>query len=1116
MAIYTGTSADNTYTGTTSADTIAGRGGNDSLYGGNGNDRILGEDGSDRLFGGNGADGLAGGIGSDSLFGGAGYDSLDGGVGSDTLVGLDGNDRLQGGNGNDSLAGGNGDDTALGSIGIDRIDGGAGNDSLAGGDNADSLTGGAGNDSIDGGGGSDQLVLAGARATYTFTDLGGGIYRVVDGNATADGNDGSDRFTGIETVQFKDQKAALSTLLNAPPDAVNDTTGVAENATVGGNVLGNDRDPDSDPLSVVAVNGQAARVGTTFTLASGARLTLAADGTYTYDPNGAFDGLGNGDSDTDSFTYTISDGRGGTDTATVTVTIDGVGAVSDRVLFLAQDAVSYGLWQYADGNLVKVGASLGLTPSDMVVGDGTAWFYDDAAVWSYDGSAVHEIQDASGNSLNGFRLTTAGSHLYFLTDTGSGRVLWQADGTVATRVDMPATDPDSLYGAGSDLFFRATDGDEYSMWRYDGSAATRIDLTPGVLEDAVPDRYVGTASDLYFSYLSSADSFSGSRLGRYHDGTFMEVDLGIDSLRTLGELTLLGSTLCFRGEGTNGHEFWTYDGTTVRELDILPGAESSYPSSLTRVGSTLYFSADGTDGRGIFAFDGTSAEMVLGPGSVSGLGNLYAAGANLYFTAEPESHGYSSLWVYDGTTASNVRTDTGALLGDVYDVAISGSTVYVSAMDDGVMNKLWRLDADGTAHAITLPGSGSSGPVDFVAYGDKVFFSGEVAGDGSLWSWDGTSVTPIDFGPAGSTVDSMLAIGDDLFVAREGSDYSTWDLLRYDGSTFTEIDIDNNPDTYNWVDELTEFGGNLFFRGSNESYSALYRYDGTDLTEYRIANTGYSSVPSELTVAGNRLYFRAWDGGPEQDNELWFHDGSALTKIDVDSGSSSSPSDLTAVGSKLFFVANGFFEYGLWMVDGTATTASKISIGSNGGYAPGDLVAEGSTLYFSAAEGDVRSLWAYDGGSSAERIDFDSAGATVPRPLAAVGSSLYFTMDDGAQSDLWRYDGTGAVKVLDGIPGVDDIAGNFASLGGSLYITSWNRSDGEVLWRVDGTDTAVVDLGGAVNPDELQAVGGNLWFSAADVAHGREAWVYDGTDAHRLDANTDGAYPGWPESILPF
>ena len=55
-------------------------------------------------------------------------------------------------------------------------------------------------------------------------------------------------------------------------------------------VLGNDADPDGDPLTAVLVSGP-----------SHGTLTLNANGSFTYTPNANFNG-------TDSFTYRASDG----------------------------------------------------------------------------------------------------------------------------------------------------------------------------------------------------------------------------------------------------------------------------------------------------------------------------------------------------------------------------------------------------------------------------------------------------------------------------------------------------------------------------------------------------------------------------------------------------------------------------------------------------------------------------------------------------------------------------------------------------------------------------------------------------------------------------------------
>lgn len=93
---------------------------------------------------------------------------------------------------------------------------------------------------------------------------------------------------------------------NAGPDAVNDRATTAEDTSVTINVLSNDTDDGSDPLTVTSV-GPASH-GTT---------TGNSDGTVTYAPNANFNGI-------DSFEYSISDGQGGSDTASVLVTVTAV------------------------------------------------------------------------------------------------------------------------------------------------------------------------------------------------------------------------------------------------------------------------------------------------------------------------------------------------------------------------------------------------------------------------------------------------------------------------------------------------------------------------------------------------------------------------------------------------------------------------------------------------------------------------------------------------------------------------------------------------------------------------------------------------------------------------
>ncbi len=123
---------------------------------------------------------------------------------------------------------------------------------------------------------------------------------------------------------------------NDAPIAVDNQYQVSENGILsGGDIIDDlgddpdfadptaDFDVDVEPLTVYEVDGETANVGDAITLSSGALLTVNADGTFSYDPNGQFNDLGNNDTATDSFTYKVTDGDAQSNIATVTITING-------------------------------------------------------------------------------------------------------------------------------------------------------------------------------------------------------------------------------------------------------------------------------------------------------------------------------------------------------------------------------------------------------------------------------------------------------------------------------------------------------------------------------------------------------------------------------------------------------------------------------------------------------------------------------------------------------------------------------------------------------------------------------------------------------------------------
>jgi VCBS repeat-containing protein len=230
-----------------------------------------------------------------------------------------------GGGGDDTLTGGDGNDTLGGNSGDDSLSGGSGRDFMVGGSGDDMLEGGADNDTMVGGSGFDTAVVSG---DFRDTQISRSWFYW-----RLDGPDGRDDLYQMEAVQFDDGILYLDGRNNGPfayADMATTYDNELLSVAAADGLLANDLDFENDPLTVVGVEGGAS-VGVQVALASGALITVNADGSYDYDAGSAFPSLGSGETAIDTFTYTVSDGNGGTDTATVTVTVTGTNSAPQLV-----------------------------------------------------------------------------------------------------------------------------------------------------------------------------------------------------------------------------------------------------------------------------------------------------------------------------------------------------------------------------------------------------------------------------------------------------------------------------------------------------------------------------------------------------------------------------------------------------------------------------------------------------------------------------------------------------------------------------------------------------------------------------------------------------------------
>ena len=339
----------------------------ENVFTGDGNDTIIGNDAANDIRSGRGDDHIHGSAGADHIDGGAGSDTvnysesnaavsvdLDSGTASggfaagDVLSGVESlagsafNDVLTGTDAGNALFGGDGDDELNGLDGTDLLMGGEGEDDIDAGDGDDVIAGGGGDDLLSGGAGKDIAMFAGLASSYAITDH--------TTYYTVSGADGVDTLTGIELLQFDDQTVDIAGVNHAPV-AVVDSFSIEEGDVLTlllSDLLANDTDADSDPLSVLSVGN----------LAHGS-VMLSSDGVISFTHEAGFTG-------TASFDYTIFDDTGATSTQTVSIV---VGAFSGDVIY-GSDV----------GDLLEGGSGadklIGGWGHDVLVGDGGNDIFD--------------------------------------------------------------------------------------------------------------------------------------------------------------------------------------------------------------------------------------------------------------------------------------------------------------------------------------------------------------------------------------------------------------------------------------------------------------------------------------------------------------------------------------------------------------------------------------------------------------------------------------------------------------------------------------------------------------------------------------------------------------------
>ncbi|WP_299484140.1 Ig-like domain-containing protein [uncultured Roseibium sp.] len=274
----------------------------------------------------------------------------------------------------------------------------------------------------------------------TLIDSGNGTYEYVPGDAfhpLAAGSFATDSFTyriGDGTGLFAEATVTISiTGLNDGPTLNSDEgTGFStdeDSAFTTANVLDNDSDVDGDTLTVSGLD-------TSGTLGL---VTDNGDGTFDYDPNGAFESLVAGEAATDSFVYTVSDGNGGSSTGSVTISIAGADDAPDLNPVYGTDGSDYLVGTDADDAIRSFAGQY----DRMRGGEGADQFIfgDEASnglrerdlIYDFE-AGIDSIVFENGASLSSVRELTNLVILYLEGD--SDAVFVRGDGVTAANVTI--------------------------------------------------------------------------------------------------------------------------------------------------------------------------------------------------------------------------------------------------------------------------------------------------------------------------------------------------------------------------------------------------------------------------------------------------------------------------------------------------------------------------------------------------------------------------------------------------------------------------------------------------------------------------------------------------------
>ncbi|WP_193778290.1 Ig-like domain-containing protein [Pseudovibrio sp. Ad37] len=265
----------------------------------------------------------------------------------------------------------------------------------------------------------------------------------------------------------------------------------------------------------------------TFDVSKTSGAVALVDGSFSYNPNGAFEGLAVGESSTDTFNYTVTDSSGTSSTNTVTVTISGAN----------------------DGPVASVTAASTDEDSSVTI---TPDYTD------VDSSDTHSFSVDTTNTLGSVTVNEDGKFSYDPTNLvgslGLGETITDTfNYTVTDSAGESSTATASVSVAGDSEILAGSTGDDIYLIRAD-SGSTMIDFTTEV--DG------GGYDTVVFEDLSLLDLTITTVDHDGDNGIALKLSWDADGGRPAGQLQIANM-------GQHIERFEFADGTTLSKIEVL-------------------------------------------------------------------------------------------------------------------------------------------------------------------------------------------------------------------------------------------------------------------------------------------------------------------------------------------------------------------------------------------------------------------------------------------------------------------------------------------------------------------------------------------------------------------